>query len=118
MTWDQPTIHKLTSLFSEKHEQMFGSLKIGGDRKNRSAIWNKYIKHYDIKIVRNDVPGKSQVSNISRASEIVLSNLIEFVNLKNDSVANSLIIRNPDRYGQWLLIPRDMAERILVIGMI
>lgn len=117
MNWDDSAIEKLSAVFQEKYAQMFAPPN-NTDRKNRSAVWNKYVKNYDIKIVRNDVPGKSKASQVPRPSDIIIRNLIDFVNFKNESVANSLIIRNPDRYGQYILIPRDMAERILVIGMI
>ena len=114
MIWDESTIEKLSAAFHDKHKQMFDRTTI--DRKNRSALWNKYIKNYECKIIRNDVPGKKthQVS----ANPILIKNLIDLINFKNNLVANSLIITNPDRYGQYILISQDMAERILAIGMI
>jgi hypothetical protein len=113
MIWDESTIEKLSAAFQEKHKQMFDRTSI--DRKNRSALWNKYIKNYECKIIRNDVPGKSQVL---RNSDIVIKNMVNLVNFRNDWLANSLVIPNPDRYGQWIIVSRDMAERILAIGMI
>lgn len=116
MEWNEDIVEKLSAAFQEKHKQMFDRTTI--DRKNRSALWNKYIKNYECEIIRNDVflPGKQMIHR----SDIVKweKNLIDLINFKNNLVANSLIIPNPDRYGQYILISRDMAERILAIGMI
>jgi hypothetical protein len=113
MEWNQAIVEKLTSAFSEKYKDMFGVPTI--DRKNRSALWNKYLKNYDCRLIRNDVPGKK---GSVRSQEIVCKNLIALINFKNEEVANALVINNPDRFGQFLLIPKDIAERILVFGMI
>lgn len=117
MEWNDSTVEKLSIAFHDKYKSMFGDVyQQNIDRKNRSALWNKYIKHYDCKVIRNDVPGKK--SHAVRAQEVVVGNLIRAINFNNESVTNSLVIRNPDRYGQYILISRDMAERILAIGMI
>ena len=118
MEWNNDIVVKLNGIFYEKYASMFGSdSSPNTDRKNRSAIWNKYLKNYDIKVIRNDVPGQ-QKHLLKLKNEVVLNNLIDLINFQNEKVVNSLIIRNPDRYGQWILISRDMAERILAIGMI
>lgn len=114
MEWNEDIVEKLSAAFQEKHKQMFDRTNI--DRKNRSALWNKYLKNYDCKVIRNDVPGKNN-HNV-RHGEILLQNLVKTINFQNNLVANSLIIPNPDRYGQYILISRDMGERILAIGMI
>lgn len=114
MEWNETTVAKVSSAFQEKHKQMFDCTNV--DRKNRSALWNKYIKNYECKVIRNDVPGKNN-QNL-RSGEVVFQNLVKTINFQNNLVANSLIIPNPDRYGQYILISRDMAERILAIGMI
>lgn len=115
MEWNQAIVDKLTFAFSEKYKEMFGDNLT--DRKNRSALWNKYLKNYNCKLIRNDVPGKKG-SGTLRSQEIVCKNLIALINFKNEEVANALVIHNPDRFGQFLLIPKDIAERILVFGMI
>lgn len=115
MEWNPATIEKLHLAFNAKYTEMFGQVSYNTDRKNRSALWNKYIKNYECKIIRND---EGKKAHAVRGQEIVCKNLIEFINFKNEFVNNALVIRNPDRFGQFLLISRDMAERILVFGMI
>lgn len=115
MNWDQNAVDKLTEAFQDKYKQMFPVDKFV-DRKNRSAIWNKYLKNYDCKVVRNDIPGKN--SHSARTSEVLIQNFIKIINFQNESVANSIVIRNPDRFGQYIIVSQDMGERILVIGMI
>ncbi len=121
MEWNSEIVEKLNMAFDEKYKAMFGAAvsvytgrAIPTDRQNRTALWNKYIKNYDCKLIRNDVPGKKPI----RSQEILSKNLIDLINFKNESVTNSVVIRNPDRIGQYILISRDMAERILAIGMI
>jgi len=114
MDWNQETVEKLSVLFHKKFHELFDKKWV--DRKNRSAIWNKYIKNYNCKVVRNDIPKIMEKSDV-RASEVVLQNILKLINYSNESIADHLVFRNPDRYGQWILIPRDVAERILVLGM-
>lgn len=115
MEWNSDIIEKLNMVFQEKYNSMFNNREMF-DRKNRSALWNKYIKNYECRLVRNDEPGKK--NHAVRSQEILSKNLIDLINFKNEEVTKGLIIRNPDRIGQYLLISRDMAERILAIGMI
>jgi len=116
MEWNESTIEKLNIAFDDKFKEMFGGPYAHKfDRKNRSALWNKYLKNYDCKVIRNDVPGKK--THALRANEILLSNIFNLINFQNEVLANGLIIHNPDRFGQYILIPRDIAERILVLGM-
>jgi hypothetical protein len=115
MEWNTSAIEKLSVLFLEKYRSMFSDM--AQDRQNRSAIWNKYLKNYSIKVVRNDIPGKAKAKAVLRSNDIVLKNLIEIINGNNDCVSSAVIIANPDRYGQFLLVSRDIAERVLVLGM-
>lgn len=115
MEWNQDIIQKLNVVFQEKYNSMFNNREMF-DRKNRSALWNKYLKNYECKVIRNDEPGKK--NHAVRANAILIENLTNLINFKNDLVKDSLIIPNPDRYGQYILISRDMCERILAIGMI
>jgi hypothetical protein len=123
MEWNEDIVAKLNGLFEDKYKEKFVNFSWTAnsstqnypiDRKNRSALWNKYLKNYDCKVIRNDIPGKK--TNL-RANEVLLSNIFNLINFQNELIANGLIIRNPDRFGQYILIPRDIAERILVLGM-
>jgi hypothetical protein len=48
----------------------------------------------------------------------MLVNLIDMVNFRNGDISDALVIDNPDRPGQYILVQRDMAERIFVLGML
>lgn len=115
MEWNRETIQRLSSLFVEKYNSMKG--EICTDRANMSALWNKYLKGYDIRVIRNHGHNrKDRLYNLSNTHHVV-SNLINVINFHNECVADALIIDNPDRIGQYILVPRSKAELILVLGM-
>lgn len=111
MEWDRKRIKELHLLFSEKYFKMRGMAKT--DRRNFSAIWNKYLSRYNAEVLVN-FRGKGDSVHVAHT----LANIIEIVNMRNEWVAGSLVIANPDRNGQYILVPRDMAERIMVLGLI
>ena len=113
MEWNQDTISRVRAAFLDKYMSMKQEDRT--DRANMSAIWNKYLKGYDIRVVRNHSRQGKMGSNFG--AQYVLENLIYFINFKNGDVADALIIENPDRLGQYMLVPRDKAEMILVLGM-
>jgi hypothetical protein len=114
MEWNEPAIDKLTKLFVDKYIDIKHSLNT--DRKNTSAHWNRYLKNYGITLIAD--MRKKQSFPFKRDADHILAKLISVVNLENDKIAGSLLIRNPDRTGQLLVVSRDIAERILVFGMI
>ena len=114
MEWTQDTIDKLQSMFVVKHGELCSSLKT--DRKNLSAHWNMYLKNFNIVQINNVEKGRKP--NFQRSRDIVMRRLIECVNFQNETVSNGIILTNPDRVGQLLIVSRDIAERILVFGMI
>jgi hypothetical protein len=111
MEWTQEVVDKLNSVFREKYRSM--SIEKKTDRANMSAIWNRYLSLYEAVVLR-DREGKCDASTSVRT----LGCLIDIINLQNENVAGRLAVRNPDRAGQWILISRDIAERILVFGML
>lgn len=126
MEWNREAILRLQSLFNEKHMRMRMERKT--DRRNLSAMWNRYISMFDTRIVFDfkENTRKQRPKNASYATlrqqeyakvDDTLSNFIKIINYHNIDVADSLVLRNPDRPGQYLLIKRDMAERVLVLGM-
>lgn len=87
------------------------------DRSNLSAKWNHYIRKYDIHLVVNHNKRGKKNPNETGVRH-VMENLIQFINFNNEVVAGSIIIENPDRLYQYMLIPREKAEMILVLGMV
>lgn len=116
MDWNEATIQKLGVLFADRWQSMRDEKAT--DRKNLSCHWNKYLKNYEVRVLRfgerkPNEPGSPYLTASQR-----LIGFINLINFKNDEVANGLVIENPDRPGQYILIQRDVAERILVFGMI
>jgi len=108
--WDEKTVTQISNLFKIKFHEFLISQKT--DRKNRSALWNKYLEHYECKIVRSP-------RNDDRNREVLLlRTFLQMINHDNQVLVDSIVINNPDRPGQYLVIKRDVAERILVLGMI
>ena len=48
---------------------------------------------------------------------LFVNDIVNLINFRNDEVSGSVCVRNPDRTSQFLLVPRDVAEKILVLGM-
>lgn len=115
MEWNEATVRNLESLLSERWQSMKDEKKT--DRKNLSCHWNRHLKQYDIRVLRFG-EGKSNDARSSylSASQRLIS-IINLINFKNEEVAERLCISNPDRPGQFLLVPRDIAAKILVLGM-
>jgi hypothetical protein len=105
------------------------SMESRGDRANVSASWNAYIKGLGGFVVRGKgvthrtvkriVGGK--VEDVSRRKDAdtnaIFKELVDLLNFKNESVSDKVMVANPDRLGQWLLIPSDVVERALVLGL-
>lgn len=112
MDWDEKAIREMNAILQSKHREMQRAQ--GTDRRNFSAIWNRYLNAYNasvIGITRKDV--KRNEPNMA-----LFLNLANMVNYRNDLVSDALILDNPDRLGQYIVIKRDMAEKILILGMI
>lgn len=111
MHWDKKSIEALQALFSKKYMEMRRESKT--DRRNFSARWNKYLKGYEGEILYNFQSRGTKVHVM-----FSLANLMDLVNYRNEVVSDSLIIKNPDRDGQYIIVPRGMAARIMVLGML
>ena len=116
MDWNHDTIKRLCGLFEER----WGSMKKekSTDRKNLSCHWNRYLKQYEVRVIRFNDRKSAEDQSPYAAMKRQMEGIIDLINHKNEEVSNGIIIPNPDRFGQYILIQRDMAERILVFGMI
>lgn len=111
MEWDEKSIEHLSTLFHLKYAEMKGAKKT--DRRNFSAVWNQYLSKYGATVVFNfnDRDGKCH-------AVYTLQRILNLINRNNAAVADALVISNPDRAGQFILVPREMASRIIVLGML
>lgn len=111
MDWNKKSVERVGILFSERWSAMRGERRT--DRRNFSAIWNKYLEGYGVTLL---VPPKD--SKPYGHPTLLLRRLMDLINLQNERVSDALIVPNPDRHGQYLLVPREVAQKILVLGMI
>ncbi len=65
-----------------------------------------------------DAGGEEYGSQELQRDLALFNNLLNLINYNNEMVADSVIIDNPDRLGQYILLKREMAEKILLLGMI
>lgn len=117
MEWNVATLARLRKLFMEKYFSMKSEART--DRANMSAMWNKYLKNYDARVVRSQTQSKKPATTTPAGfgSHSILEQFIHLINFKNEVVADAVAIENPDRPYQYILIPRSKAEMILVLGM-
>lgn len=111
MEWDKKAISVLTDMVTKKWTEIGLSHKT--DRRNRSAIWNKYLDEMGISLVR-----QTRYPDHKMSMAIMMQLVLDTINHQNEKVSDAIIIGNPDRRGQFLLVPREVASRILVLGMI
>lgn len=111
MEWNKKSVESLEDLFLKKYFEMKEGSRT--DRRNFSARWNKYLKGYEAEILHN-----FRLKGDRNGVSFTLGNLLDLVNYRNDVVSDALVIRNPDRIGQYILVPRGMAAKIMVLGML
>ena len=113
MEWGQKSVENLGDIFTKKYLQMRGVVG-PTDRRNFSAIWNKYLREkYGASVVFNfnEKDGKCHSAH-------TLHRILNLINYSNGSVADAVVIPNPDRAGQFIIFSREMASRIIVLGML
>jgi hypothetical protein len=105
MNWNtKEEVDLLERAVAARHAKFYSELRT--DRKNLSEIWNRHIKEIGISLIRH-----------SRDKVLTIHDIIGLINFRNPDVSDALCIRNPDRTGQFLLVPRDIASKIMMLGM-
>lgn len=112
MEWNLQSIHVLEVAIKDRWALMVKELKT--DRKNMSEIWNRHLASFGITLLRPKTAALP--SNMSRITWQVQA-LKDAINFRNDDVSDALCVSNPDRPGQFMFVPRDMAEKIIFLGM-
>ena len=108
MEWDNKALVRLYGLFHERHDRMRSEKRT--DRKNLSVIWNSYLSTYGVTLLRSEKKVLSQGD--------ILKKIVDIINHRNEVVSDALVILNPDRTNQYLIVPRESAQKIMVLGMI
>lgn len=109
MEWTRQEITLLEEAVSKRYQEFRKEKKT--DRKNLSELWNRHIKKFGISVVR-PIPRRQNGREILNVQDFV-----DAINLRNPEVSDALCVRNPDRAGQYLFIPREKAATILAIGL-
>jgi len=108
MEWTRQEITLLEEAVFKRYEEFRKEKRT--DRKNLSELWNRHIQQIGVTGVRPKK--KSKLSD-----QITVVDIIDVINFRNSEVSDALCIRNPDRVGQHLLLSRDIAGKILMLGM-
>ena len=94
------------------------------DRKNLSELWNRHILQIGVTGIRPKKKGKGKiVSKVMIAPPpceyvaFTAHDIVDVINFRNSEVSDALCIRNPDRTEQFLLLSRDVASKIVMLGM-
>ena len=104
MEWTSQEIRLLQDSIYKRYQEFRKENRT--DPKNLSELWNKHILQIRITGIR------------TRAKKaMMVSDLVEVINFRNKDVSDALCVMNPDRPDQFLLVPRETAQTILVVGM-
>lgn len=114
MEWDKDSLKRLSVAISERWSRFVSEKKT--DRRNLSELWAKHLLELDIIVVR-PAPNVKRPKTVTWDAQPILSRLVDIINNNNGHVAGALCVPNPDRPAQLVLVPRDLAAKILVVGM-
>jgi hypothetical protein len=105
MEWNRENLRLLEKAFLARWFRLKGENRT--DRKNLSEIWNRKLRLLGISVLRPK----------GKAESVGVNDFVELLNFRNEQTADILCVSNPDRLGQFLIVPRDMASKILMLGM-
>lgn len=107
MEWTRQTIELLEEAVSKRYQEFLKDRRT--DRKNLSELWNRHILQIGVTGVR---PKKK-----AKFAAMTAHDIVDVINFRNSEVSDALCIRNPDRPEQFLLVSRDVASKIVMLGM-
>ena len=110
MDWNKESLERLSLALQESLDRLRSEKRT--DRGNLSRIWNLKLQGLDAEIVRH-----RHLSGEAYNPNLMVSELIRTINERNDLVSDSVCVENPDRPNQWILMKRDVASKILMLGM-
>lgn len=110
MDWNNESLDRLSLVLAESWEKLRRDKRT--DRGNLSRIWNLKLKALGAEVVRH-----RQFNNGVYNPALMVAELIEIINARNDLVSDSVCVGNPDRSDQFVLMKRDIASKILMLGM-
>lgn len=108
MDWNAEDLARLETALSERWIRFKQDNRT--DRKNLSELWNFHIGSLGITCMRTK-------SRSGYEKKLTNKDFMDIINFRNWEVADALCVRNPDRIGQYLFVPRETAGKILMLGM-
>lgn len=109
MDWNKDSLDRLSLVLQESWEKLRREKRT--DRANLSHHWNLKLRGLDAEVVRH----KSSLGGYNPT--LMVLEFIKIVNERNELVSDSVCVVNPDRPDQFLLIKRDVASKILMLGL-
>lgn len=111
MEWDKKSVGLLSAAIRDAYNSR--KMQARTDRMNFSAIWNKKLSEIGVTVLRAANPVTPRAGLVAP----MFQELVETVNYRNALVCDALMVPNPDRAHQFLLVPREVASKILVLGL-
>lgn len=110
MDWNKDSLERLSVSLQESWDRLRREKRT--DRANLSRIWNLKLAAVGAEVVRHRHL-KSGACNPS----LMISEFIKLINERNELVSDSVCVGNPDRPSQWIVMKRDVAGKILLLGL-
>lgn len=110
MDWNKDSLERLSLALQESWERLRREKKT--DRGNLSLIWNTKLRGLGAEVVRH-----RHIKSGVYSPNLMVAELIRFINERNDLVSDSVCVGNPDRPDQFVVMKRDVASKILMLGM-
>ena len=113
MEWTKDNLSRLDTQFILRYNSF--RLERRTDPRNLSELWNRHLEGLGITVVRPS-PTMQRRGKKPDPRLQTLSLLVRIINEDNRRVSDSVCVNNPDRPGQVLLVPRELAEKVIFIG--
>lgn len=110
MDWNKESVDRLSLILRESWENLRREKKT--DRGNLSRIWNLKLRGIGAEVVRH-----RHLKSGAYNPNMMVAEFVTLVNVRNDLVSDSVCVCNPDRPYQFVLVKRDIAGKILMLGM-
>jgi hypothetical protein len=110
MDWNKDSLERLDLVLQEAWERL--RLEKRTDRGNLSHLWNLKLTGVGAEVVRH-----RQLKSGAYNPGLMVSEFVRLMNERNDLVSDSVCVMNPDRAGQFVLMKRDVASKIMMLGL-
>jgi hypothetical protein len=110
MEWTDVSLLRLSKLLEDAWKKLWEEKNT--DRQNMSHIWNAKLKSVGAEVVRH-----KYIRNGAYNPTLMLAEFVKLINGRNDLVTDSVCLNNPDRPGQFIVMKRDVAWKVMMLGL-